>query len=114
MEGVNKGSDITAKGYGLYKEAQQKTDAAQKSADYETMKTNLGIVGQNMKSAAQANAQIPIVYSKLALAQASNATNFNLGMLKLHSNIVQNTNTNRLFDIYNSDKYKALQKNRTD
>ena len=114
MEGVNKGSDITAKGYGLYKEAQQKTDAAQKSADYETMKTNLGIVGQNMKSAAQANAQIPIVYSKLALAQASNATNFNLGMLKLHSNIVQNTNTNRLFDIYNSDKYKTLQKSRTD
>ena len=114
MEGVNKGSDITAKGYGLYKEAQQKTDAAQKSADYETMKTNLGIVGQNMKSAAQANAQIPIVYSKLALAQASNATNFNLGMLKLHSNIVQNANTNRLFDIYNSDKYKALQKSRTD
>lgn len=114
MEGVNKGSDITAKGYGLYKEAQQKTDAAQKSADYETMKTNLGIVGQNMKSAAQANAQIPIVYSKLALAQASNTTNFNLGMLKLHSNIVQNTNTNRLFDIYNSDKYKALQKSRTD
>ena len=114
MEGINKGSDITAKGYGLYKEAQQKTDAAQKSADYETMKTNLGIVGQNMKSAAQANAQIPIVYSKLALAQASNATNFNLGMLKLHSNIVQNTNTNRLFDIYNSDKYKTLQKSRTD